>query len=65
MTAYLVYGLNGGSGSDRQFQHHNTLFSIIAVTDETGAVLERYQYAPYREPHRYGHLMQCADRLSH
>ena len=39
--------LNDGSGSDRQFQHHNTLFSVFAVTDETGAVLERYQYDPY------------------
>ena len=42
-----VAQLNDGSGSDRQFQHHNTLFSIFAVTDETGAVLERYQYDPY------------------
>ena len=32
--------LNDSTGSNRQFQHHNTLFSIFAVTDETGNVLE-------------------------
>ena len=42
-----VAQLNDGSGSDRQFQHHNTLFSVFVVTDEAGAVLERYQYDPY------------------
>lgn len=42
-----VAQLNDGTASDRQFQHHNTLFSVFAVTDETGAVLERYQYDPY------------------
>ena len=42
-----VAQLNDGSGSDHQFQHGNTLFSVFAVTDETGAVLERYQYDPY------------------
>ena len=42
-----VAQLNDGSGSDRQFQHGNTLFSVFAVTDETGAVLERYHYDPY------------------
>ena len=46
-TATTVGQLNDGTGSDRQFQHGNTLFSIFAVTDETGAVLERYQYDPY------------------
>ena len=39
--------LNDSTGSDRQFQHHNSLFSVFAVTDETGTVLERYQYDPY------------------
>ncbi len=39
--------LNNSAGSGRQFQHHNTLFSIFAVTDESGAVLEHYQYDPY------------------
>ena len=42
-----VTQLNDGTGADRQFQHGNTLFSVFAVTDETGAVLERYQYDPY------------------
>ena len=42
-----VAQLSDGTGSDRQFQHHNTLFSVFAVTDETGNVLERYQYDPY------------------
>ena len=41
-----VAQLNDGTGADRQFQHGNTLFSVFAVTDETGAVLERYQYDP-------------------
>ena len=42
-----VAQLNDGLGSDRQFQHHNSLFSVFAVTDESGTVLERYQYDPY------------------
>ena len=42
-----VTQLNDGTGADRQFQHGNTLFSVFAVTDETGTVLERYQYDPY------------------
>ena len=42
-----VKATNDGSGSERQFQHSNTLHSIFAVTDETASVLERYQYDPY------------------
>ena len=42
-----VTQLNDGTGAERQFQHGNTLFSVFVVTDEAGAVLERYQYDPY------------------
>ena len=46
-TASTILQLNDNTGLDRQFQHHNTLFSIFAVTDEAGNVLECYQYDPY------------------
>ena len=39
--------LNGGSGSHRLFYHQNTLYSVFALTDETGAIVEGYMYDAY------------------
>ncbi|MBN1560378.1 RHS repeat-associated core domain-containing protein [candidate division KSB1 bacterium] len=42
-----VSSLNDGSGTQRLFHCSNTLYSVFAVTDESGTLQERYQYAPY------------------
>ncbi len=42
-----IASLNNGFGSERQFQLCNAQFSVHAVMDEAGGVLERYQYDPY------------------
>jgi len=34
-------------GSARYFYHQNTLFSVCAVTDSTGKIVEAYEYDPY------------------
>ena len=42
---------SGGSTSGgRLFQHHDRGWNVRAVTDETGAVLERYLYDPHGKP---------------
>ena len=42
-----VAELNNGLGSQRHFYHCNTLYSTFALTDETGAIAEGYQYDAY------------------
>lgn len=39
--------LNAATGDHRQYQHCNGQYSIYAVTDQAGSVLERYEYSPY------------------
>ena len=39
--------LNAGTGSHRLFYHNNTLYSVFALTDETGAITEGYMYDAY------------------
>jgi len=34
-------------GSARYFYHQNTLYSVCAVTDSTGKIVEGYEYDPY------------------
>jgi len=34
-------------GSARYFYHQNTLFSVCAVTDSSGKIVEAYEYDPY------------------
>jgi len=49
----FVYGnnidevLTRSSGGQTIFYHQNALWSVVAVTDESGAVLERYAYDAY------------------
>lgn len=45
-----VAQLNDGSGSQRKFSYYNTLYSIYALTGETGAIVEVYQYNAYGLP---------------
>ena len=42
-----VASLNDGSGAQRLFFHSNTLYSVFALTDETGAIAEGYMYDAY------------------
>ncbi len=42
-----VADLNDGSGDDRLFYHCNTQYSTFALTDETGSIVEGYQYDAY------------------
>jgi len=42
-----VSDLNDGSGSDRLFYYCNTQYSTFALTDETGTIVEAYQYDAY------------------
>ena len=39
--------LNAGTGSHRLFYHTNTLYSVFALTDQTGAIVEGYMYDAY------------------
>lgn len=48
----LDRNLNGdasatGVGDLRLFYHQNTLYSVFALTDNTGTIMEAYQYDPY------------------
>jgi len=45
-----VAQLNDRSGSQRRFYYSNTLYSIYALTGETGAMVEAYQYNVYGLP---------------
>lgn len=36
-----------GSGDQRLFYHQNTLYSVLALTDATGKIVEGYQYDAY------------------
>jgi len=42
-----VADLNDGSGDDRLFYHCNMQYSTFALTDETGIIVEGYQYDAY------------------
>ena len=42
-----VAQLNDGTGGQRKFYHHNTLYHVYGITDETGALKEAYQYDAY------------------
>jgi RHS repeat-associated protein len=42
--------LNDGTGDDRVFYHCNTQYSTHALTDETGSIVEAYQYDAYGRP---------------
>jgi RHS repeat-associated protein len=42
-----VADLNDDSGDDRLFYHCNTQYSTFALTDETGSIVEGYQYDAY------------------
>jgi len=35
------------SGSNKYYYHNNSLYSVAALTDAAGAVVERYRYDPY------------------
>jgi len=48
-----IADLNDGSGSDRQFYHCNTQYSIHALSDETGTLTEGYQYDAYGRQYVY------------
>jgi len=48
-----IADLNDGSGSDRQFYHCNTQYSVHALSDETGALTEGYQYDAYGRQYVY------------
>jgi hypothetical protein len=41
-VSHLVYQirLNASTGSHHLFYHQNTLYSVFALTDETGAIAE-------------------------
>ena len=51
-----VGGQSGGNdcldsgGSQRYFYHQDANFRVAALTDENGAVVERYDYTAYGEP---------------
>ena len=36
-----------GQGDARYFYHQNTIYSVYALTDSTGALVEAYEYDPY------------------
>ena len=38
---------DGSGGTDVSYYHSNHLYSVAALTDDTGVVLERYGYGPY------------------
>jgi RHS repeat-associated protein len=44
---YIDEVLTKDAGSDRYFYHQNTLWSVHALTDAAGAVVERYTYDAY------------------
>jgi RHS repeat-associated protein len=44
---YIDEVLTKDAGVDRYFYHQNTLWSVHALTDPTGAVVERYTYDAY------------------
>jgi len=52
-SSQSIADLNDGSGSDRQFYHCNTQYSIHALSDETGALTEGYQYDAYGRQYVY------------
>ncbi len=45
---FLMIDYSSGSGVE-SWAHQNRLGSVVAVTDATGAVIEKYQYSPYGE----------------
>jgi YD repeat-containing protein len=63
-----IADLNDGSGDDRVFYHCNTQYSTHALTDETGSIVEAYQYDAYgrptvfTDPDRMGNGLQMTTR---
>jgi RHS repeat-associated protein len=45
-----VVQLNDGTGSQRHFYHQNTLYSVFALTNEAGTIVEAVQYTAYGTP---------------
>ncbi|MEM1165451.1 MAG: RHS repeat-associated core domain-containing protein [Planctomycetota bacterium] len=43
-------GVLGEAGDDIYYYHHDDLFSVYAITDESGAIVERYDYGDYGTP---------------
>ena len=42
-----IADLNDGAGADRYFYHCNTLYNVYGLTDETGLLVEAYEYDTY------------------
>ena len=42
-----IADLNDGTGADRYFYHCNTLYNVYGLTDETGLLVEAYEYDAY------------------
>jgi len=40
-------------GSERYYYHQDINFGVVALSDESGAVVERYEYTAYGEPRVY------------
>ena len=40
-------------GSERYYYHQDINFRVVALSDESGAVVERYEYSAYGEPRVY------------
>ena len=38
---------DGNSTDARYYYHQNTIYSVYALTDSGGAIVERYDYDPY------------------
>ena len=46
-TGGTVAQLNDQTAGQRKFFHNNSLFHVYGITDETGALIEAYQYDAY------------------
>ena len=43
----IDYNFNTGDEVGRYWAHTNRIGSVVATTDDTGAVTDRYRYSPY------------------
>ena len=48
-SGYLLYSINA-SDNERRFYHYDELGSTLLLSDESGAVTDRYAYTPYGAP---------------
>lgn len=74
-AAMLALALVAGPGMAQtvEYMHTDALGSVVAITDSTGAVIERNQYEPYGEdltgikdgPGYTGHVSDAATELSY